>query len=59
MSSFRMLAIPYFSLPFIVECDASGEGIGAILTQKGHPLALETRKLNKLEKGYSTYDKKM
>ncbi|XP_059064617.1 uncharacterized protein LOC131856731 [Cryptomeria japonica] len=59
MSSCPVLAIPDFSLPFVVECDASGEGIGAILTQKGHPIAFESRKLNQLERGYSIYDKEM
>ena len=39
ISSCPMLAIPDFSLPFVVECDAFGEGIGAVLTQRGHPIA--------------------
>ena len=46
MSSCPVLAIPDFSLPFVVECDASGEGIGAVLTQRGHAIAFESRKLN-------------
>jgi len=54
-----MLTIPDFSLPFVVECDAFGEGIGAVLTQRAHKIEFESRKLNQLEKGYSIYDKKM
>ena len=38
ISSCPMLAIPYFSLPFVVECDGSREDIGAVLTQRGHPI---------------------
>ena len=59
MSSCPVLAIPDFSLPFVVEYDASREGIGAFLTQRGHPIAFESRKLNQSKKGYSIYDKEM
>ena len=59
MSSCPVLAILDISLPFVVECDASGEGIGAVLTQMGHPIAFQSRKLNQSEKGYSIYDKEM
>ena len=54
-----MLAIIDSSLPFVVECDASREGIGDVLTQWGHPIAFDIRKLNQSEKGYSIYDKEM
>ena len=57
MSSCPILALPNFSKPFVVECDASGEGIGDVLKQGQNHIAFERRKLQPHEKIYSIYEK--
>jgi hypothetical protein len=55
MSTTPLLATPDFSKPFIIECDASGFGIGAILMQYGHPIAFESRKFNQARMLYNPH----
>nr|GEW71055.1 reverse transcriptase domain-containing protein [Tanacetum cinerariifolium] len=53
------LGLPNWSLPFTIECDASGVGIGAVLTQNGHPLAYYSTPLKGTMLTWSTYEKEM
>jgi len=45
MSTCLMLALPDSSQPFVLEYDASREGIGVVLMQNKHPIAFESCKL--------------
>nr|GEU40478.1 transposon Ty3-G Gag-Pol polyprotein [Tanacetum cinerariifolium] len=53
------LGLPDWSKSFTVECDASGVGIGAILTQQGQPIAYYSAPLKGSMLAWSTYEKEM
>lgn len=52
-----VLALPNFSQPFVLETDASGKGIGAVLMQQGRPLAYYSSALCPRNAAMSTYEK--
>jgi hypothetical protein len=57
MTQAPVLALPNYSLPFVLEADASGYGIGAVLMQKGQPIAFLSKSLGPKAAAWSTYDK--
>ena len=59
LSSTSALALPNYSKEFMVEVDASGFGIGAVLMQDSHPIAYISRTLNKQQQSLSTYEKEL
>ena len=62
LCSSPILQSPDFTIPFILQTDASDRGVGAVLSQVGsdgeeHPIGYFSRKLLPREERYSTFEK--
>ncbi|GJX86771.1 retrotransposon protein, putative, ty3-gypsy subclass, partial [Tanacetum coccineum] len=56
LCSASILALPEGSENFVVYCDASHKGLGAVLMQKEKVIAYASRQLKIYEKNYTTHD---
>ena len=59
LTSAPVLRLPDNTAPFILICDASGTGIGAILIQGENPVAFESRKLTQAEQHYTVTEQEL
>lgn len=53
------LTLPNFSKIFTIQTDASGTGIGAVLTQEGQPIAYFSKQLSPTMQAMSTYNREL
>jgi hypothetical protein len=51
-----MLVMPEIEKPFLIYCDALGQGLGCVLKQDGHMVAYASQQLRKHEVHYLTHD---
>lgn len=54
-----VLCLPSFDDEFCIDTDACGQGVGAVLHQKGRPVAFFSKGLGVKHQALSIYDKEM
>lgn len=59
LSTTPVLQMPNFSIDFVIETDASGYGLGAVLMQNEQPIAYFSRALGLRAKQKSVYEKEL
>nr|GEU86451.1 retrovirus-related Pol polyprotein from transposon 17.6 [Tanacetum cinerariifolium] len=59
ISEAPVLALLNLQIPFELETDASGYAMGAVLYQKGRPIAYHSEMFQGTQKNYPTYDKEL
>ena len=59
MATTPVLALPNFSLPFVLKTDASLNGVGAVLMQQGRPLSYFSKAMGPKFRVLSTYEKEL
>ena len=52
-----LIILPNITKTFEVHCDASGDNLGVVLSQVGHPIAYESHCLQPQERSLGVYEK--